>query len=333
LVAFLQEFGVWPILQTEFFQIVLSIDPGTSEVRHVSRCVMPAAADPNAHLPNFLIIGAAKAGTTYLAARLSRHPQAFVVQAPKEPSYFSYNYKKGLDWYRSLYRDAGDALAIGESSPHLTTTLDRRVCKRIEQTLSDPKLIYIVRHPMRRIQSHWMEDQQSGQIPGVPFNESLRAYPYLVESSLYWQHLTNFLEIVPENRILVLLNEDLVRDSAGVLRRCMEFLGIDPEIELPQLDRRENVKSDLRQVTPLLALVRQIARKLLGDHLTDRIPRRWKVAINKSLGRTIPEPIFDSETYREVAERVRPDADRILEYLGRSAETWQYDLQEELSAR
>ena len=112
----------------------------------------------NSKIPDFIIIGAAKSGTTSLYKYLCRHPQIFMC-TPKEPDFFSIdaNYFKGIDWYYSLFNEASPTQVCGEAS----TTYSRwhqhpKAAERIYQSLGQVKLIYIMRHPVDRAYSFYV---------------------------------------------------------------------------------------------------------------------------------------------------------------------------------
>ena len=107
--------------------------------------------------PDFIIIGAAKSGTTTLYQYLCRHPQIYM-STPKEPDFFSLdmNYHKGIEWYESLFDGAKPEQICGEAS----TTYSRwhqhpKAAERISQYLPKVKLIYIMRHPVDRAYSFY----------------------------------------------------------------------------------------------------------------------------------------------------------------------------------
>jgi hypothetical protein len=104
----------------------------------------------------FLIIGAAKAATTTLSSMLTAHPQG-IISSIKEPHFFAVDqvYANGWQWYQSLFNHASSAKAIGDAStsysrlPHHPKTLSRIV----EHLGRDVKIIFIVSHPIKRIES------------------------------------------------------------------------------------------------------------------------------------------------------------------------------------
>ncbi|MEX2430634.1 MAG: sulfotransferase, partial [Dehalococcoidia bacterium] len=117
--------------------------------------------------PNFLVLGAMKSATTTLCELLATHPQAFVCE-PKEPEFFCKDevYSRGWPWYQSLFRSALHKKAVGEGSTSYTKKLlFPRTASRIAAHVPDARLIYIVRHPIERIESHWMHSLRAGSLP------------------------------------------------------------------------------------------------------------------------------------------------------------------------
>jgi hypothetical protein len=108
-------------------------------------------------LPNFVIIGAPRSGTTSLAHSLSQHPEVFVTMQVKELHFFDTNFDRGLDWYRQQFSgaDAAAAKAAGEATP--TYMYDETAMSRMAETVPDARLIAILRNPVDRAYSHyWM---------------------------------------------------------------------------------------------------------------------------------------------------------------------------------
>lgn len=272
--------------------------------------------------PTFIIVGAAKCGTSNLAVRLNQHPDVFVVTAPKQPHFFTYNFARGWTWYQSLFLDAAGATAIGESSPTYTAGDWPECPGQMAAHLPQVKLIYLVRHPLERIAAHWMEDLQSGFFPQIPFPESVRSHPHLVASSLYWEQIGRYRHFFPDDRILVLFQEDLARDTRAALRACFRFLGVDPDVHIPDTQRRVNVRADLRRATSALKVTRAFGRRLLGEAAVARVPRSVKIAVNKLLGARIQPPEWDPTTRGWVLDRVRDDSKSFLQHHGKPEGFW-----------
>lgn len=203
-----------------------------------------ALTDADAPLPNFLIVGAQKAGTSWLARNLAQHPDAFL--PPKEVHYFNHagNYARGPSWYRRHFRDAGGADAIGEKTPsYLWVTGERRrthlphVHRRIHALLPDARLIAILREPVARAVSSARHHIRVGRVPPrigldallVGAHRDLAEELGIIDMGRYARALEAYLELYDASQLLILVYEEDVRgDPAAGLQRACGFLGIDP---------------------------------------------------------------------------------------------------------
>jgi hypothetical protein len=185
-------------------------------------------------LPNFLIIGAAKAGTTSLYHYVRDHPQAFMTER-KELSFFceEFNWKRGLEWYESQFEGGDSAVAVGEASPRYTVyPLYQGVPARIASLIPDARLIYLVREPIERMQSQYLDNVIHG-LERSPVQEALSDKPFYLTSSRYALQLGQYLEHFKRDQILVVRSEDMRRERERVLSRVFGFLGIDPSWRAP----------------------------------------------------------------------------------------------------
>ena len=129
-------------------------------------------------LPNFLIIGAGKCGTTSAANYLMQHPDIFM-PAVKEPGFFSNEdiWNRGLAWYRSLYWLHRGESVIGEATnAYSALGLYPNTVDRIKATLSNVKILYFVRHPLKRTESDWMDQYPEYKISFRAYLENNFAY-------------------------------------------------------------------------------------------------------------------------------------------------------------
>jgi len=183
-------------------------------------------------LPNFLIIGAAKAGTTSLHHYLRQHPDVFL--APREPRYFA---REGADAdspvvrTREAYEDLFDSVtterAIGEASPqylHHPSAPDE-----IAGDLPDVKLIVSLRNPADRAYSSYLGRLVAGGERRTP-DEALRPGSHDFDHSLYYAPLSRYFERFDRKRIKVILFDDLIRDARGMVRELFEFLEVDSSV-------------------------------------------------------------------------------------------------------
>lgn len=189
----------------------------------------------NLKIPNFIIIGAAKSGTTSLYKYLCRHPQIYM-SSPKEPDFFSIdgNYNRGMDWYSSLFNGALPNQICGEAS----TTYSRyhqhpRTAERIYQTLPQTtKFIYIMRQPIDRAYSFYIyRFKGSLHKPELAvsntFEETIKQQSEFIESSYYLQQIERYLPFFPKESFLFLLMEDLIERPAQTLSKILTFINVD----------------------------------------------------------------------------------------------------------
>ncbi|SLN11641.1 Sulfotransferase domain protein [Roseivivax jejudonensis] len=180
---------------------------------------------PNDHLPNLVVIGAMKCGTTALHDYLERHPDIFM-STPKEVNYFSGNQSdRSLDWYKNLF--PATCKIQGESSQNYSKAHLERFAdapRRMAETIPDAKLIYMVRDPIERYRSH-VSENYVGEMP-----ESIRwieKTDHRLKTGLYHWQLSHFLKFYPIEQIRVVDLDDLARDRLEVMNGVFDFLGVD----------------------------------------------------------------------------------------------------------
>jgi hypothetical protein len=201
-------------------------------------------------LPDFLILGAQKAGTTALYAYLRRHPH---VTGPswKEVSFFDRHWSRGEAWYRGNFpnrlRARGDL--VGEASP--SYLFHPLAPARVADLVPEAKLIALVRNPVDRALSHYQHEVALGREP-LSFEEALAAEDErtageeerLREDPRYFSHawwnytykargryaeqLERWLDVFPREGLLVLPSEELLAEPERAHGRVLEFLGVGP---------------------------------------------------------------------------------------------------------
>jgi hypothetical protein len=201
-------------------------------------------------LPNLLIIGAAKAGTTSLHNYLSLHPQIFMSRR-KELNFFDdhIRWNLGIDWYKSNF-DARYEIN-GEASPQYSRyPRVSGVPERISRILGIPKIIYMIRDPIDRILSNYIEAVDGGHTGGARFDDiaaHIEGSPeQFIQASCYFLQISNYLEHFRKEHILVVPLERMRSDLRGTLRGIFQFLGVDAEFWSPEFLRRLNVACNKR---------------------------------------------------------------------------------------
>jgi hypothetical protein len=210
-------------------------------------------ADSGERLPNFLIIGVAKAGTSSLYAYLGQHPQIFVSPV-RAPNFFGLGEQPlpryggpvpqraiaapTLAQYSALFAGAQAARAVGEGSSFFNFT--PRAAVRIQHYRPDARLLLLLRQPAERAYSQYLYARRLGWEPAPTFAAALAEearrkaddwFPFLryVESSHYAPTLRAFLDHFPPNQIYIARFEDFVRNTVTVMRQIYQFLGVAPD--------------------------------------------------------------------------------------------------------
>jgi hypothetical protein len=187
----------------------------------------PHSAEGAGRLPDFLILGAAKSGTTTLWAYLVRHPKIFMSEL-KEPEFFSRDavYERGLQWYRGLFAGASDDQLCGEASttysrwPH---TAD--AAARIAEVLQRPRFVYLMRHPIERAFSHYAHHMRFDVT--MTFEEALEKDDIYVDCSMYMRQIERYLRFFPKETFLFLEFSELRTTPDAAVRQVQAFLGVE----------------------------------------------------------------------------------------------------------
>ncbi|NMG58819.1 sulfotransferase [Geitlerinema sp. P-1104] len=202
-------------------------------------------------MPDFLIIGAQKSGTTSALHYLSQHPQ-IQVAPQKEVHYFDLNYHQGLSWYQQQFPNPTPAILKGEASPYYIFHPD--VPRRVATDFPHMKLIALLRNPVERAISHYhhaikqgletlpLEDaiaqepiRLAGEAQKLQDNPNYHSYAYQHHSYLtrgyYLQQLQCWWAHFPKPQLLILHSADLYQQPQATLNRMLTFLNL-PELPL-----------------------------------------------------------------------------------------------------
>ncbi len=265
-------------------------------------------------LPNFLVVGAEKAGTTSLALTLSKHPEIFMPEV-KELRFFSeHNWDKGLDWYTSHFAEAGDAKRLGEASPSYTWHPHHdQVPERIFKTLGeDIQLIYLVRHPVDRLVSHYRHALYNDWLPhSTTIVEAIKEMPQLKICSLYYFQIEQYLPHTHPTQWLVLPLEYLKQDPNSYYKRVFEFLDVDPTVE-PEI-QVSNVTNSKVYLPPV---VKKVLSVPTGGILGGKGKKAIRGALNSVMGKSISLPEVTREMRIQLFHEYEHDIEKLSEFAG-----------------
>jgi hypothetical protein len=276
-------------------------------------------------LPNFLIIGAMKAGTTALFRYLSDHPQVFM--APdKELNFFVNgqpwcNWARGPEWYEQQFDERRDEVATGEASPMYTKhPRYSGVPARIKTVIPEARLIYVVRHPIERVRSHYIHRALNGR-EVHPIDKALLEDSRYIEASRYAYQIDQYLEHFPRERLLVIVSEELRERRAATMRKVFGFLGVDDAWEASVLQQEFHRTPDKRVRRPIAQTVRRVPGVRA---LTRFAPRSLKELDRRlTIRQTMPKSVSISGDLRAHLELLfRDDVRQLRSYVGDHFDGW-----------
>jgi Sulfotransferase domain len=206
------------------------------ERRHLGR--RRRRAEKQGALPNLIVIGGLKCGTTSLHHYLGLHPEV-AMSRPKELNFFvaELNWDLGADWYASHFDRA--ALVRGETSPHYTN-LPRfaGVAERMHELLGgQTRIVYMVRDPIERILSHYLHNVGGGYEQRSIEEAVADPDSAYIARSRYAMQLEPYLQTFDRAHVLVVDNADLAGERAATMRRVFGFCEVDDDFSSEQFER------------------------------------------------------------------------------------------------
>ncbi len=280
----------------------------------------PGAVTRAGALPNLIVIGAQKCGTSVLHYYLSLHPEVSMSR-PKELNFFieERNWPRGIDWYKAQF-DA-DARVRGEASPNYTAFPQHQgVPERMASVVPDAKLIYMVRDPLERIAAHWVHNYAKRREKGTLAETLVHPNTSYVTRSKYAMQLERFLEHYPKEQILVFQQSELRHKRMETLRQVFEFIGVDPEFEHPRFEQERHQTSGKTRATRLAVRLERLGRGRRGRLFPSNF---WLVLDDRlPLRRAIKRPDVRAALPAETLDELRADGERLRELTGRDFSNW-----------
>jgi hypothetical protein len=275
-------------------------------------------------LPNLIVIGGLKCGTTSLHHYLALHPE-IGMSRPKELNFFvaELNWELGPQWYASHF-DRSTPVR-GETSPHYTNLPHfAGVAERMRATLGDDvRLVYMVREPIERILSHYLHNVGAGY-ETRPLEQALGGDGgSYVARSRYAMQLEPYLSTFGRERILIVANEDLATERAETMRAVFEFLGVEASYTSEQFAREWETGSARAGEGGFRLMDRAVRLPGLRalDRNFDRLPEslRWLVErLVHDPGRgAAPKPELPAELRRRLSGALSPDVAELERIAGR----------------
>ncbi len=250
-------------------------------------------------LPNFLIVGSMKCGTSALFRGVVNHDDVFGAKG-KELHYFDRNYDKGPEWYMAHFAEHGGATAVGEGTPYLS---DDPSMQLIVNDLPHAQMVAIVRQPVDRAYSHYWHNRRRER-EDRPFLEAFTTNAVSPEAIGPWMNywrLGNYARFlrpladgIGREKLMVLLSEDLRNDRPAALAAVWRHIGVDPERGRLEVPERSGWRKAVRA-----------SKNLVKGRSDDR-----------------SYPSLDSDTRNDLTATYREDILDLQDFLGRDLSSW-----------
>ena len=275
-------------------------------------------------LPNFLVIGAARSGTTALYHALSEHPDVFMPTV-KEPHFFTTQWSRGRAWYEDLFANHVAQRAIGEASVSYTYPMYEDTEERILATLGRVRLVYVVREPISRAHSHFLYYQNYKQSEKGSFAEAIRDNPIYLGASDYASWVRRYRAAFGRDALHVVVYDDLERDPIATVQGVYAFLGVDASVAPVSAGERTNA-SFVNKRPLVLKAYRRLSKTALRRAVESRLPHRWRSRIRNVVRSVVADkraqPTVDSEVHRELARHFAPQIADLETLIDRDLSSW-----------
>lgn len=253
----------------------------------------------DARLPEFIIVGAMKAGTSSLHYILNQHEHIFIPDREifffdiddikQHPDFFietpqkwffpcEQNFDKYLSWYKSFFKDAEESQIIGEDST--TYMASQKAPSRISKILPEVKLIFMLRDPVSRTYSHYWHLVRTGRAI-YDFEKTIQYMAgTLLQRSFYKVQIERFKKFFPDINMKFIIFEDFIKNTQVCIDEICKFLNLESSIDISQLDIHKNLAKVPRSVE-LQIVHNRIFRSLTAKKYVDALPNA-NVASDKS---------------------------------------------------
>lgn len=239
-------------------------------------------------LPNFFFAGCQKTASTWFYYCFKEHPEIFVPHTDAI-HYFTVNYYRGIDWYAQWFAKADNQKMIGDTT--CSYIRDPKAPERIYNFNPEAKIIFSLRNPVNRAFSQYWHQKRKGrlmyQFDDILFFRDFGNYDLYVQwvvSGFYYDLLQNWFKFFPKEQIKIIIFEDLKPNPKPVFTDVLQFLGVNPNIEIPIVEKVIN-KAGPSWVNPpskiAVLLDKTGIKKLPPTEYEEGISERMRVELKK----------------------------------------------------
>jgi len=309
-----------------------------------SHLVPPPPSQVPGRMPDFLVIGTVKGGTTALYHYLQLHPEVAMASEkeldffldpgvlPPHPRGFDRGgWHLGLDWYRRWFQTDK---VCGEASPNYTLgTHAEQVASRIATVAPRARLVYLVRHPLERIRSSFRMVRRRPRAARLTWPEYLETSA-AVATSCYGHVLEAYLRHFPRDRVLVLESTALDSRRRESLAAVFRFLGVDDRFWSRRFERRVYVGGRRPWVSPLGERIRDAApMKMLRRRLPPSIFYHVDNLLSAPFARPEPSLTLSPPEAAGLVARLQADVDLLRRLTGLALPSLDVTLKQALSTQ
>lgn len=292
-------------------------------------------------MPNLLILGAAKAGTTTLYDLIKQHPQAHL-SFDKEPMFFTRDdyFSRGMEWYVETYFSNSEKYTIrGEASPHYLYWAAKAVSRiRKFYRSRPPKFLIVLRNPIERAYS-WYWNMMADERESLPFLKALQMeesrirenwteleyygsmqYGYY-RGGCYATQIKRYFDEFPSEQFLIIFQEDLIQDQRNIMKRVCSFLGMDPDFAMSPSYKNVSAQPRIQSLHKFIRTPSSL-KVFFKLFVPPDILYKMKSRILKANMQQYHYPEMELQVRLYLIEKFMSEITQLSEILGRDLSSW-----------
>jgi hypothetical protein len=285
-------------------------------------------------LPNFIIFGAAKCGSTSLAQLLAQHPDIYI-SSRKEPNFFLYEEGEirpngelnSLESYQYFFEKRSSKVnkekARGEAS--ISYLSNKKAPHRIKKLIPDVKLIAILRNPIERCYSQYLFNLRNKVIDDseINFAQAIIDNSSYIEAGMYFKYLSIYHQVFSAEQIKIVLFDDFVAKQEQLLQDIFRFLEVDdsfmtkpiPKEATSGIPKNKKIYNFIYQPNPVKSVITSMIKPFIPKEIRNNL---WKKAVNQSL----KKPPMSFAERQKLIEIYREDVLQLQTLIKRDLSHW-----------
>jgi hypothetical protein len=276
-------------------------------------------------LPDFIVIGAMKSGTTSLHHYLNLHPE-ISMSNPKEIDFFSLdsNWEKGVKWYENHFTE--NTKICGESSTSYTKypAFDN-AAKRMYSVLPNVKIIYLIRDPIERIVSHYIQNYSAGR-ENRAISKALKNFKnnHYINCSKYYYQLKQYFKYYNSTDITIISSNELLDNRRKTLQEIFKTLNVNDLFYCAEYSKVLH-RSELKSRKTIIGRLKRKIGSRISTNLKEFHRNLFLTSIIERLlptKRIIDRPKLDDTLLAELSEYLKDDAKKLREFSGMDFPYW-----------